>query len=57
MFINEECGNFIVVNDRGELKEKGRRFTIAYKCRLSGKYCGREYFFSNLWNIYCKTVR
>ena len=57
MFINEECGNFIVVNDRGELKEKGRRFTIAYKCPLSGKYCGREYFFSNLWNIYCETVR
>ena len=44
MFINDECGNLIVVNDGGELTkklaEKGRRFTTAYKCPLSGKCCG-----------------
>ena len=30
MFINEECRNLIVVNDGGELTEKGRRFTVAH---------------------------
>ena len=60
-FINEECGNLIVVNDGGELTEniskKGRRFTIVYKCPLSDKCFGREYFFNNMRNIYCETVR
>ena len=38
------------------LAKKGRRFTIAYKGPLSDKFCGREYFFINMWIIYCETV-
>ena len=30
VFINEEFRNLIVVNDGGELTEKGRRFTVAH---------------------------
>ena len=46
VFINEECGNLIVVNDGRELTEnisqKKSHFTVAYKCPLSDKCCGRE---------------
>ena len=62
VFINEECGNLVVVNDGRELTEnigqkKDRRFTKACKYPLNDKFCWREYFFSNLWNICCETVR
>ena len=38
------------------LAKKCRRFTISYKCPFSDKCCGREYFSSNLWNIYCEMI-
>ena len=59
VFINEECGNLIVVNGGGELTENlSQKWQMVYdKCPLSDKCCGRGYFFSNLWNIYCETVR
>ena len=44
VFIDEKCGNLIVVS--GE-EEEARRFTTAYRCPLSGNCCRREYFFSN----------
>ena len=40
VFVDEECGNLIVVNDGGKrtknyTKTRIRRFTVAYQCLLS----------------------
>ena len=49
VFIDEECGNLIVVSDGEGLTENKevRHFTIAYICPLGDKCCRGEYFFSN----------
>ena len=53
VFIDEDCGNLIVVNDGGELieiltKRRSQTFYNSLKiCPLSGKCCRREYFFSS----------
>ena len=54
VFIDEECGKLIVVNDSAELtrninqpKEEVRCFTVTYRCLLRGKCCRPEYLFSN----------
>ena len=49
VFIDEKCGNLIVVNDGGELinQKNSDVLQIAYRCPLSDKCRRREYFFSN----------
>ena len=51
MFIHEECGNFKVFLDGGELtgninKKKKRGVLQAYRYSLSDKYYRTEYFFN-----------
>ena len=61
VFIHEECGNFEVFVDSGELtgninKKKKAGVLQAYRCPLCDKCYRREYFF-NMNVEYCESVR
>ena len=63
MFIDEECGNLLVVNDSGELsgnttqKKKSDVQMKTYRCPLSDKCCGESISSVTMWNIYCELVK
>ena len=63
VFIDEECGNLIVVHDGGELtknfnhKTEVRRFTIPYSCPTVISVVGKSIYLVTIWNICCESDR
>ena len=60
MFIDEECGNLIVVNDGGELTETiTQRSQTFYNIDVHSvtNVASESISSVTLWNIYCELVR
>ena len=56
VFIDEECGNLIVVHINQ--KKKLRRFTIAvHSARVFINIVGESIYSVTMWNIFCESVR
>ena len=63
MFIDEECGNLIVVHDGGELtrninqKKKSEVLQQPIDAHSVANVAGESIYSLTIWNIYCESVR
>ena len=63
MFIDEECGNLIVVHDGGELtrninqKKKSEVLQQPIDAHSVTNVAGESIYSLTIWNIYCESVR